>query len=174
MNSAVAGLARSLRELEIALAWLETGLILVLFSALVLLGLAMTPALAGGLYDPATARGLISLVLTWLLMLGSVRAVSRYAHPGIGLARISGFPPGRTITSSVLALMAGVVCFGLAWAGWKLLLLDLSLGSSSHGSVPAWPALVAFPIGFALMAARFLSRGMQTLVAIMQPRSDAR
>lgn len=168
MNPAVASLARALRDLDLALSWLETGLIHVLFGALVVLGLGMIPVVASGLMAADTALGLAGLMLTWLLMLGAVHAVARSAHPALRLARIPRLAGRTDIMVVVLALFSGPVCLGLVWAGWKLLVLDISLGSSSHAGVPTWPALVALPIGFALMAVRFISQALEAVIAILR------
>lgn len=168
MNAAAASLARALRELDLALSWLETGLIHVLFGALVVLGLVMIPVMAGGLFEVNAALALVGLVLTWLLMLGAVRAVARSSHPAVRLTRIRQLPARTNTMAIARTLISGLVCLGMVWAGWKLLVLDISLGSSSSAGVPTWPALVALPIGFALMAVRFLSQAVDAVVEILR------
>ncbi|MFW5815356.1 MAG: TRAP transporter small permease subunit [Wenzhouxiangella sp.] len=162
MHTALGGLARQLRELDVALTWLEKGLIVFLFSVLVLLGLALLPILAAQLAGERAVLGWIRLVLAWLLMLGSVRAVASAAHPALEPAWCRRVKLGAVIRLAC-GLIAGLVCLALAWAGWKLLVLDVSLGSSSWAGVPVWPALAALPVGFGLMTLRFTLQVMQAL-----------
>lgn len=174
MHAVLGGLARNLRELDVALTWLEKALIMFSFATLVLLGLALVPMLVAGLAGEHTVLGLIRLVLAWLLMLGAARAVGRCAHPAMGRNCGQRLGLGSLSKALVSGVVSGLVCLALAWAGWKLLVLDVSLGSSSWAGVPAWPALAALPIGFGLMALRFTLRTMETLGQVVRAQSDKR
>lgn len=171
MSFPATGLARALRELDLALCWLETGLIVCLFGALVVLGLGLLVADATGHFAPGTVRGLIGIVLTWLVMMGGARMTARGEHPAVRLACVRRSGTGRVVTQVGIPMLCGLACLALAWAGWKFLVLDISLGSSSQPGVPTWAALIAVPVGFAVMTARFLAQAAGAVVKIGRSRS---
>jgi TRAP-type C4-dicarboxylate transport system permease small subunit len=157
-----------LSELDLAFSWLERTLIALFLSLLVLLGLAMLPIIVFGTEGEATLLALTRLALTWLLLIGAARAAGRSVHPSILLTRLRGFEGSAAVAVVAVPLVSCLICLALVWAGWKLLALDVSLGSSSQGGVPDWPSLAALPIGFGLMAGRFLLRALYGLAETMR------
>jgi TRAP-type C4-dicarboxylate transport system permease small subunit len=170
MTAGAAGLARTLGELDLALSWLESALIAMFFGLLIVLGVVMLPIIALGIEGEATVVELTRLTLAWLMVIGAAHAAGRSAHPALGLASPAGLD-GRSIAAAVVVPLAScLICLALMWAAWKLLVLDVSLGSSSHAGVPDWPVLAALPIGFGLMSARFALRALSGLVETVLAR----
>lgn len=171
MSFSATGLARSLRELDLVLSWLETGLIVCLFGALVVLGLGLLVADATGHFAPGTVRGLIGVVVTWLVMAGCARMTARGEHPAVRLAGVRRAGGRQEVIQVGVSMLCALACLALAWAGWKFLVLDISLGSSSQAGVPTWAALIAVPVGFAVMTARFLAQAAGAVLKNGRPRS---
>ena len=60
------------------------------------------------------------------------------------------------ITHRLTDLFTGVVCALLAWHGGRFVVFEWEDGSLLFGSVPAWVCEIIIPVGFAVMALRFL------------------
>ncbi len=142
------------RDLERSLAPVERAGILVLTLGLIGLGIhdALSPLLPlSGRFEAADYA---APMLLWLVMLGAARAAAT-------LPVVS--PPAL---GAMLLAAAGVATAMLAWAGLRLWLLDLQLGSSWAPGVSGSVALAAIPAGFALMAGRLLTRGLAALFPV--------
>lgn len=139
---------------------IELGLIAVIFLALVVLGLAQIGLrnLADSALpwaDPAMRAGVL-----WLAMLASVLAAGEARHIRIDvLGRL--LPPSiRAWVERVLFLLTSVVCFVMTAASLKIVRIEFEFADLAFLGVPRWIVLVIVPIGFALMAWRFLLRAV--------------
>ena len=142
------------RDLERSLAPVERAGILMLTLGLIGLGVygALSPLL------PLSARldvtEYAAPMLLWLVMLGAGRAAATL--PVASPAAVG----------ALLLAAAGMAAAMLAWAGLRLWLLDLQLGSSWAPGVSGSVALAAIPVGFALMAGRLLTRALAVLFPV--------
>jgi TRAP-type C4-dicarboxylate transport system permease small subunit len=146
---------------------LETWLIVVILSGLILLGAAQIVLRNFFSIGFAWGDGLGRLAVLWLGLLGALAASRDGRHIAIGAA--ARFLPRRLrIAASVLANGFGAaVSAALAWYAWSFVNDSREFRDTLLGDIPAWWLQAIMPIAFALMAWQFL------LQAFKRWRGDA-
>ncbi|HJU40689.1 MAG TPA: TRAP transporter small permease [Tahibacter sp.] len=112
------------------------------------------------------AEPVLRMLVLWSAMLGALIAARDDAH--IGLDFINRFVDGvkLRIARFVALGFAAVLCGAMAWYSWGLVELDREGGTEGVVGIPAWVLELVLPIGFALMAVRFVIR------AFAAPKGD--
>ncbi|UXI66595.1 TRAP transporter small permease [Tahibacter amnicola] len=127
---------------------------------LVLVVLAGAQILLRNVFDSgfAWAEPLLRALVLWSAMLGAVIATREDQH--IGLDFIARFVSGWKLrVARFLALaFAGGLCAAMTWHSLALVQLDKEGGTPGVLGIPAWGLELVLPIGFGLMAIRFLIR----------------
>ena len=96
-----------------------------------------------------------ALVL-WIAMLGAWSAVRSGQHVAIDFLSRTVGPGWQRAMRGVTALFAAIFCAGMAWLSYTLIVLDVESAMEwIPGVSVAWPFGIV-PVGFALMAFRFL------------------
>lgn len=136
---------------------IEAGVLTSLFMALVSLGLIQIVGrnLAGESWtwvDGAMRAGLL-----WLVMAGGVVAAGRLSHIRIRL--LEHYLPDAVVNwlRRVVFAATAMVCLALTWAGLDIVALEYEFRTVAFLSVPNWMVQLAVPVGFGMMAARFLA-----------------
>lgn len=135
---------------------LEKGILALLLTTMVLLAalqILMRNIWGSGL--PWADPSLRTIVL-WLAMMGAMAATREHSHIRIDI--LSRFLPARAkqISSRITNLFTGVVCGLLAWHGARFVYFEWQDGMMLFDDIPAWYAEAIIPIGFGIMAIRFL------------------
>lgn len=102
------------------------------------------------------ADGLIRQSVLWLAVLGALAATGRRKHIAIELDPKAEQRPWARIKSRVVSLTSAAFCAALAWYGWQLVALEMDGGSELMPGLPLWWSLIIVPLGFGLMALRFV------------------
>lgn len=144
---------------------LETWLIVVILSGLVLLGAAqivLRNVFSSGLL---WGDGLARLAVLWLALLGAWAASRDGRH--ITLGAVTRWFPARmrlaaAVTSDVLA--AGVSAV-LAWHALAFVRDSREFGDLLLNDIPAWWLQAIMPLAFALMALQFVVHGVRRWLA---------
>lgn len=151
-----------------ALRWLdriETGLIALLVLAMVVL--AGAQIVLRNFFDTGLewADPLLRAMVLWTAMLGALAAARDDKH--IGLDILAHFVHGkarRAIHLVTLLFAAGVAGL-MAWHGYGLVMLDYG-GTATIAGIPQWMIEAIIPLGFGLIALRFLAH------AFLPPRNE--
>ncbi|MFT3792212.1 MAG: TRAP transporter small permease [Rudaea sp.] len=137
---------------------LENAVLTVLVLVLVALAGAqifMRNAFGGGL---SWADPFLRTLVVWTAMLGALAAVREDKHIAVDVLQRF-LPPGAQRAARVLTLLfAAGICAALACYGWGLVSVDLDGGARSDFGLPNWLLESILPIGFGLMAVRFVLR----------------
>lgn len=153
MNSAF---QRNLAHLHRFEDWLLTAL--VVFMVL----LAGAQILLRNVFDSgfAWAEPLLRALVLWSAMLGAVIATREDQH--IGLDFIGRFVSGvkLRIARFIALAFAAVLCGLMAWHSLALVKMDLEGGTDGVLGLSAWMLELILPLGFGLMALRFLIRSV--------------
>src|SRR6478735_11490861 len=90
----------------------------------------------------------------WLALLGALGATRERRHIAIdAIPRL--LPPKLHRAAWALTqLVTAVLCGMLAWYGWGMLEMEREAPTLFVAGVASWVPMVAFPIGFGLMALR--------------------
>ena len=92
----------------------------------------------------------------WLALLGALGATRERRHIAIdAIPRL--LPPKLHRAAWVLTQLATAgICATLAWTGWGMLEMERDAPTLFAAGVSSWVPMIAFPIGFGLMALRFV------------------
>ena len=112
------------------------------------------------------ADPLLRAMVLWSAMLGALVATREQQH--IGLDFLARFSHGalRRGAHVCASLFAAALCGAMAWYSVDLVQLDLGGGGKGAAGLPAWALESIMPLGFGLMALRFLLR------AFLPPATD--
>lgn len=150
-NSVLRRLIAWLQRVEdLLLALLLTGMIL----------LASAQILLRNLFDSGLvwADPVLRITVLWVAMFGAMVATRERNHIHIDL--LSRYLPERGTRYSHLFtdLFSAVVCGLVAWHAARFVYFEWQDGVRLFASFPAWFAELVLPLGFAVMALRFLLR----------------
>ncbi len=136
---------------------LETGTLSVLFLALVAIGLAQIGFRNFAGMALPWADGAMRAIVLWLAMLGGVVATGRLRHIRIDLVE-RWLPPGGVVWLRRAVFGAtSLVCLALTWTSLDIVALEYEFQAIAFLNVPNWVVQVIVPIGFGMMAARFMA-----------------
>jgi len=150
-------LERGARHLENALLVSLLGGLVVLAGSQILLRNAFSTSLAWG--DEA-----VRLLVLWLALVGAV-AASRDARQ-IRIDILARLLPERWVwmPEAAAGTFTAVVCAVLAWQSTRFVLDSRAFGDTLLDDRPAWVLQIILPIGFAIMAYRYLIRALRALL----------
>jgi C4-dicarboxylate transporter, DctQ subunit len=138
------------------IAAIETAAVAFLFAMLVLVGLVKQLAGHFSSQQFGWAEDLMSALLLWLVMVGSVVAAGRLGHFRLRIVE-SLLPAGLAMALRRLAFFAAaLVSLVLAWHGLQAVLLEFEFGRVVFGCLPLWMIHAIVPASFAVMGVRFL------------------
>jgi TRAP-type C4-dicarboxylate transport system permease small subunit len=100
---------------------------------------------------------LLRALVLWVTFLGALAATSRGRHIAIDV--VSRLLPGagRRLLARSTAFIAGSICVALANAGYEYIGLEREFSSHAFLGLPTWAVQIILPVGFALLAFRFLA-----------------
>lgn len=106
------------------------------------------------------ADPVLRVLVLWSAMLGAVIATRDDQH--IGLDFVARFVSGAKLRLArfIALAFAAVLCAAMAWYSWGLVQLELDGGGEGLLGVPSWALQLILPLGFGLMALRFLIRSL--------------
>lgn len=157
---------RLLQSLDRALVRVETALIVVFLSLMVLL--AFLQVMLRNFLDTGLlwADPLVRHLVIWVGFVGAAVATHEERH--ISIDALSRFfaPRRKAAAHAVTSLFALVVCVFLADASWTFLKDELALGSEFMLNVPTWVALIIIPLGYAVIALHFAVKIVQHVLVL--------
>lgn len=161
----------SLQRLGGAFAAMENGLLVFLLAALT--GLAGTQILLRNLLDTAFIWGdpLLRVLVMWVGLVGAMVATREDNHIHIDLVSRYLAGPARAAVRVITGLSSALICAILAWHGARFVALDFQAQTSAFASVPTWLCELIIPVGFAIMALRFLTMALVQLMLALRGRS---
>lgn len=99
---------------------------------------------------------LLRIMVLWVGMVGAMAATRERRHITIDV--LTRFLPlrGKQVSGIITSLFSSVVCALLTWHSAIFVIDEYHGGSLAFASVPAWVCEAVMPVGFAVMALRFL------------------
>lgn len=117
---------------------------------------------------------LLRIMVLWLGLLGAMAASRNHEHISIDV--LSRFLPPRwqRISRMVTDLFSAIICTIIAYYATEFVLMEREDGMIAFANIPAWVCVSIIPIGFGVMALRFLLSFTMTLWApqASQPREE--
>lgn len=141
---------------------LEDGILIVLLTAMLLLG--VTQILLRNFFDSGLlwAGPLLRVMLLWVGMLGAMVASRQDKHIAIDvLSRLVG-ERWRPWLRMATDLFASVVCATVAYYAVRFVLDEMTYATPGFAGIPAWMLETVIPLAFGVIALRYLiSSGLQ-------------
>lgn len=144
-----------------AFTWLhriENGVLTVL--VLILVALAGTQIFMRNLFGGgfSWADPFLRTLVVWTAMLGALAAVRDDKHIAVDVLQRF-LPPGMHRASRIVTMLfAAAICAMLAWYGATMVGIDWDGGAKSDFGLSNWLLESILPVGFGLMALRFVLR----------------
>ena len=140
---------------------LETGLLVVLLSGLILFSSAQIILRNVFSIGLTWGDGLTRLAVLWLALLGALAASREGRHITMG-AIVRWLPKRLQLAAAVIAdTFAVIVSALLAWSSFDFVRDSRMYGDVLLGQVPAWWLQAIMPVAFAMIALRYLIRGVR-------------
>jgi TRAP-type C4-dicarboxylate transport system permease small subunit len=135
---------------------LETLFLTCLF--LTLLALAVSQIVLRNVFSSGLswADELVRLLVLWLAVLGAVAASRDRRHIAIEVVVRSISASWRRVVVGAVSLFASSISGIFAWQSWRFVQDTMTFGDVVLGSWPAWVAQLILPVGFGLIAYRYL------------------
>jgi C4-dicarboxylate transporter, DctQ subunit len=102
--------------------------------------------------EPVSRGGVL-----WLALLGALGATRERKHIAMDALPLLLPETARPWLWGLSQLAAAVICGLLAWYGGGMVALEREAPSVFVAGIPSWWPMLAFPLGFALMALRFVA-----------------
>ena len=145
-----------LARLDRAAVAVENTLIVILLT--VMITLAGGQILLRNLWGMSISWGdpLLRISVLWIGLFGAMAAARHDKHIRINV--LQRFVPARVadISRMITDLFAALVCGLVSYYAVKLVMLEKATGGHAFASVPSWVCELIIPVGFAVMALRFL------------------
>lgn len=147
------GFGRSVRTFEFLL--LSVLFIAVVCIGLIQIGMRNLADTSLPWADPAMRAAVL-----WIAMLAGVLASGTAQHIRID-ALLGRIPAGiRPWVDRLVLLATSLICVTLAAASVDIVRLEFEIGDLAFAAIPRWIVLAIIPVGFGLMALRFLLRAL--------------
>lgn len=145
-----------LSAIDVGLSYVENSLIILILGVMVIL--AFLQVLLRNFFDTGILWGDIFLrhLVLWVGFIGASLATREEKHINIDvLTRIIS---KRYIpyVKMIIELVSVIICILLAHAGYKFLMDEIKYETILFENIPSWYFELIIPVGFALMAFRFL------------------
>ena len=135
---------------------LEDALLVLLLTAMIFLATAQI--VLRNFFDSGISWGdpTLRLLVLWIALLGAMAATRDNNHISIDLLSHFLSPVNRARLQRLTNLFAAIVCMVITWHAARLVMMEKSDGSIIFASVPTWVGELIIPLGFGVMALRFL------------------
>ena len=156
-----------LARLEEAGRRLETILLVVLLSSIMLLAVGQIVLREVFNTGFVWADELIKLMVLWLALVGSIAACRDNRH--IRIDALSHILPQLAVevTRVLVDVFAAAVCGVIAWHTWRYLQVEIEYADTVLINVPAWIAHSVLPAAFLLISFRFVVLVIKQVGAIV-------
>lgn len=128
------------------------------------------------LFDEGILWGDILLrhLVLWVGFLGASLAARESKHINIDLFTRFLSEKGKIISHLITGLFSVFICLWLTDASWTFVQDEKMMGTEVFNNVPAWYFQVIIPIGFLLMAFRFLVQAIEQLVGWFSKKEEVK
>ena len=153
--------------------WIEKTETIVLVSVLfVMVIFAFLQVLLRNIFNEGILWGDILLrhLVLWVGFIGASLATREQKHINIDLFGRFVSEKGKKIVRLVTNLFSVFICYVLANASWTFVQDEKMMGTEIFSDIPAWYFQTIIPIGFFLMAFRFLILSIDNVVDLIRAR----
>ncbi len=142
---------------------IEDGLLVLLLSAMI--GLAGSQIVLRNLWDASLfwADPLLRVSVLWVGLLGAMAATRDDNHITVDILSRALGERARSAGRVITDLFTAAVCGLLAYHGARMVRMDYEAGLAAFAGVPVWACELIIPIGFGVIAVRFVLSSLDHL-----------
>lgn len=115
---------------------------------------------------------LLRVSVLWIGLLGAMAATREGKHIRINVLQRLVPAPLAAFSRAVNDLVSAVVCGAVSYYALLFVLMDREAGSRAFAGVQSWVCEIIIPVGFGVMALRFLLCFLQRLAGRAPPAGD--
>ena len=143
--------------------WVEDGVLVTLLSGMILIAAAQI--LLRNFFDMGLAWGdqALRVLVLWLGLVGAVVSSRENKHINMDILLRYFTEPAKAASRIMVGLFTAGVCALVAYHAARFVYLDYQAGMTAFGDFPAWILEVILPVGFGLIALRYLVFSMEQL-----------
>jgi len=112
---------------------------------------------------------LLRHLVLWVGFIGASLATREKKHINIDLFSRIMSDRGKNIVHLLTNLFSVFICYLLADAGWTFVQDEKMMGAEIFAEIPAWYFQIIIPVGFFLMAFRFLVLSLENIIYVFRP-----
>ena len=112
---------------------------------------------------------LLRHLVLWVGFIGASLATREKKHINIDLFSRFMSDRGKNIVHLFTNIFSVFICYLLADAGWTFVQDEKMMGAEIFAEIPVWYFQIIIPIGFFLMAFRFLVLSLENVIYIFRP-----
>jgi C4-dicarboxylate transporter, DctQ subunit len=155
-----------LQSVDSGLAYVETGLIILILGSMVLL--SFLQVLMRNFFDTGILWGDIFLrhLVLWVGFIGASLATREEKHINIDL--LTRLIPKKIVPFAkiVIDVTSVIICLVLVKAGWEFVSMEIEANTTLFQNVPSWYFEIIIPVGFALIALRFIFKIIEQIISM--------
>ena len=159
-----------LQSVDSGLAYVETGLIILILGSMVLL--SFLQVLMRNFFDTGILWGDIFLrhLVLWVGFIGASLATREEKHINIDL--LTRLIPKKIVPFAkiVIDVTSVIICLVLVKAGWEFVSMEIEANTTLFQNVPSWYFEIIIPVGFALIALRFIFKIIEQIISMSSKR----
>ena len=133
---------------------------------LAILAMAVVQIVLRNVFDTGIVWGdiLVRILVLWIGMTGAVVASRRGEHINIDIVTRHLPAAARSIAGVLVSMLTAAVCGVASFYSFKFVVAEAEFGGLAFASVPVWLCQVIIPVGFAVIALRYVLLGVQNLL----------
>ncbi len=138
------------------LALMEDGILVILLSVMILVAAAQI--LLRNFFDTGFPWGdqALRILVLWVALMGAVAASRENKHINIDVLLRFLSRRGRAMSQVAVGFFTAFVCGVVAFYAGRFVYLDYEAGAKVFDSLPAWIVELILPVGFAMIAIRYM------------------
>ena len=158
-----------IKTLRTLLLRIEDGFLIALI--LGILSMAVVQIVLRNVFDTGIIWGdiLVRILVLWIGMTGAVVASRRGEHINVDI--VTRFLPAaaRSTAAAIVAILTAVVSAVAAYHSFRFVVAEAAFGGTAFAGVPVWLCQVIIPLGFAVIAMRYLLLAVQHILPAGRP-----
>ena len=136
-----------------------------------ILSMAVVQIVLRNVFDTGIIWGdiLVRILVLWIGMTGAMVASRRGEHINVDL--VTRFLPvaARSAAVAIVAILTAVICAVAAYHSFRFVAAEAAFGGAAFADVPVWLCQVIIPLGFVLIAVRYLLLAIQITLPSRPP-----
>jgi len=107
---------------------------------------------------------LVRILVLWIGMTGAVVASRRGEHINVDIFTHYLPASARAVVKAFVAILTATVCTLASYYSFKFVAAEVAFGGTAFADIPVWLCQVIIPVGFAMIALRYLLLGIQNIL----------